>query len=87
MKVGDCAPMTSCTINTGDVTANFSAPPGQRFVFMLLGVEPKKGPPLEPKLVLEALGWTAITRDTPAEELESIIEDCQKELARRAAEG
>jgi hypothetical protein len=62
MKIGDLAPMTSCTVVYGDksqsMRLSFKAPKGRRMVFMLLGDEAADGSdPIDGKAVLEAMGW------------------------------
>ena len=63
LKVGMITPMKSCTIihgdkSTGEIMMSYRKPKGQRYVFMILGVENDDGTdPLDCAAVLGQMGW------------------------------
>lgn len=62
MNVGDLVRMHSCVIQVefpeGSGSFTYRAPKGQRFVFLVMGVEPKDGSaPLDGIASLGELGW------------------------------
>lgn len=60
MVVGDLVNMTACTLvsDDGSLRVSYRPPKGERFVFLVLGSEPKDGSrPLDPEAVMTAMGW------------------------------
>lgn len=60
MQRGDLVNMTACTIvsDDGDLRLSYRAPKGERFVFLLLGSEPKDGSkPLDGEAIMKHMGW------------------------------
>ncbi|AFO71702.1 hypothetical protein phiCbK_187 [Caulobacter phage phiCbK] len=74
MRAGEVVNMTSCEIvsEDGDLRLRYRAPKGRRFVFLVLGDEPKDGSaPLNCQAVLERMGWQknpAAWNDAPGSE-------------------
>jgi hypothetical protein len=60
MKIGNVVPAKSITASYGDgktsVSATFKAHKGERFVFLLLGVETPDNP-MDPNEALKSFGW------------------------------
>jgi hypothetical protein len=64
VKVGDVLPMKSIRVVHDTGWLNYKAPPGERFLVVLLGSEPTDGSrPLDPHAVFRELGWVEGTPD------------------------
>lgn len=59
LRPGLACPMKTSKVlfNDGDLELTFSPPRNKRFVFLFLGIEEKGKEPLQPDVVLEAMGW------------------------------